>query len=141
MLLLVAVAGGLAWNQYQAAQRTALGNERARAVLAGSVIDTYFRGELAALRAIAGSPSVVEPRRPRHEASTSRASSAATARAFSAGLGWLDAHGHARGSRRIRGAVARRLDLSDRSYFWNVARDGQAVRERRHRRAARTARA
>ena len=43
VLLLVAVAGSLAWGQYQDAQRTALGNARARAVLAGSVIDAALR--------------------------------------------------------------------------------------------------
>src|SRR4051794_16827083 len=59
VLLLVAVAGSLAWGQYQDGQRTALGNLKARAVLAGSVIDGHFGGELATLRSIAQAPAVV----------------------------------------------------------------------------------
>ncbi len=60
VLLLVAVAGGVARTQYTSTQRSVLANERARATLAGSIIDTYFRGEVAALRAIASAPAVAD---------------------------------------------------------------------------------
>ena len=131
------VAGALAWGQYQDAQRTALGNERARAVLAGSVIDTYFRGELATLRSIAGCALGRRARHPRDAALLRRGSSRRDGRAFSAGLGWIDRAGIARGRDDAR---ERRTpsDLSDRSYFWNVIATGRAVRERgRHGRAGR----
>src|SRR3954451_8351686 len=59
VLVLAVVAGGVAWGQYTDSKRSALAAERARAVLAGRVIQTYFEGELSALSAIAAAPSVV----------------------------------------------------------------------------------
>jgi serine phosphatase RsbU (regulator of sigma subunit)/anti-sigma regulatory factor (Ser/Thr protein kinase) len=117
VLLLVTVAGALAWTQYTSAQRTALRSERARATVAGSVVDTYFRGELSALRAIAGSPSVVNRDAPAMRRYFERLQSG-DARAFNAGLGWVDTAGIVRVS--TTAETARRLDVSDRSYFWNV---------------------
>ena len=125
MLLLVAVAGSLAWGQYRDAKRTALGNARARAVLAGSVIDSYFGGELAALRSIAGSPPVVQPRH-RLDAALLRAPAAAggsravqrRARAGSTATAWHR-------SQPCAGADVRHPDLSARSYVWNVMATGQ----------------
>jgi serine phosphatase RsbU (regulator of sigma subunit)/anti-sigma regulatory factor (Ser/Thr protein kinase) len=122
VLVLVVVAGSLAWDQFQDAQRTALGNERARAVLAGSVIDTYFRGELATLRSIAGAPSVVSSDTPAMQAYVARLQERDPS--FNAGIAWIDARGIARVSS-VRRAAARKLDLSDRSYFWNVMATGQ----------------
>ena len=123
VLVLVAIAGSLAWGQYQDAQQSALGNQRARAVLAGSVFDTYFRGELAALGSIAVAPPVV-----RRDTSSMRRYFGRLQRrdggAFSAGLGWLDSKGFARVSTVDRSS-ARTLDLSDRSYFWNVMATGE----------------
>ena len=133
VLLLVAMAGGLAWKQYTSAQRTALGNERSRALLAGSVVDTYFRGELAALRGIAGAPSVVTSDTPAMQRYFKRLQQS-DGRAFSAGLGWVDSTGIERVSS-ASGVVARKLDVSDRSYFRQVMATGrpyvsEAVRSR-----------
>ena len=115
VLLLVTVAGALAWNQYQSAQRTALRSERARAVVAGSVVDTYFRGELSALRAIAGAPSVVNLDAPAMRRYFERLQRG-DGRAFNAGIGWVDGSGIVRVPKPATG----RLDVSDRSYFRNV---------------------
>ncbi len=123
VLVLVAVAGTLAWGQYSDAQRTALGNERARAVLAGSVIDAYFRGELAALRSIASSPPVVGGDAPAMQRYFKRLQGR-NEQAFDSGLGWLDAKGFARVSTQPR-TIASPLNLSDRSYFWNVMATGK----------------
>ena len=49
LLLFAAVAGALAWRQYHDAQETALNNARARAVLAGSIFDIYFGGQIGTL--------------------------------------------------------------------------------------------
>ena len=77
-------------------RRTALGNERARAVLAGSVIDTYFRGELATLRSIASSPPVVQrSTQPAMQRYFERLQPARATSPFSAGLGWIDVNGFA----------------------------------------------
>ena len=120
VLLLVTVAGALAWGQYQSAQRTALRSERARAVVAGSVVDTYFKGELAALRAIAGAPSVVNRDAPAMRDYFERLQSG-DGRAFNAGLGWLDTSGRVRVST-APGAVARHLDLVRPVVFLERAR-------------------
>ena len=123
VLMLASVAGGLAWNQYQAAQRTALEIQRARAVVAGSVIDTYFRGEVAAMNAIAASPSVVTSDATAMMRYFSRLQGDDSS-AFGAGLGWVDRSGTERVST-ARGAEEQRLDLSDRSYFQNVLATGR----------------
>ena len=130
VLLLVAVAGTLAWGQYQDAQRTALGNARARAVLAGSVIDSYFGGELATLRSIAGSPPVVESDTASMRRYFTRLQPAQGGGLFGAGLAWIDRDGVARVAA-VRGAEARHPDLSGRSYVWHVqATEAPFVSER-----------
>jgi serine phosphatase RsbU (regulator of sigma subunit)/anti-sigma regulatory factor (Ser/Thr protein kinase) len=124
VLLLVAVAGSLAWGQYRDAQRTALGNARARVVLAGSVIDSYFGGELAALRSIAASPPVVQGDTASMRRYFTRLQPPAGRGLFSAGLLWIDGEGVAQVAA-VRGADVRHPDLSGRSYVWNVMATGQ----------------
>jgi serine phosphatase RsbU (regulator of sigma subunit)/anti-sigma regulatory factor (Ser/Thr protein kinase) len=119
VLLLVAIAGTLAWGQYKDAQRTALGNTRARAVLAGSVIDSYFGGELATLRSIAGSPPVVGSDTASMRRYFTRLQPAVGHGLFSAGLAWIDRQGVARVAV-VRGADAHHPNLSSRSYVANV---------------------
>jgi serine phosphatase RsbU (regulator of sigma subunit)/anti-sigma regulatory factor (Ser/Thr protein kinase) len=122
VLALVLVAGGLAWSEFQDAERTALANERARAVLAGSVVDTYFRGELATLRSIASSPSVVNLDLPAMQQYAERLQRVEPS--SGTGMAWIDA----KGIRQVPVAhrlVEPRLDLSDRSYFWNVMATGR----------------
>lgn len=122
VLALAVIAGALAWRQYQDAQKKTLGNERGRAVLAGSVIDTYFRGQLATLRSIARSPSVVSLDHPAIRRYFERLQRPGDP-TFSAGLGWIDARGFAVVTTQNR-ALARQTNLSDRSYFWNVMATG-----------------
>jgi serine phosphatase RsbU (regulator of sigma subunit)/anti-sigma regulatory factor (Ser/Thr protein kinase) len=122
VLVLVVVPGGLAWGQYKDSQHTSLANQRARAVLARSVIDTYFRGELANLRSIAGSPSVVDQDIPAMQRYLSRLQAAGDP-AFSAGIGWIDRTGSARVST-VRRSAARRADFADRMYFKRVMATG-----------------
>ena len=123
VLVLVSTAGRLAWGQYQDAQATALGNESARAVLAGSVIDTYFRGEIAALTSIASAPPVMHSDAPAMQRYFERIQARGNV-TFSGGLGWANGKGFARASTKRR-AVAQRTNLADRSYFWNVMATGQ----------------
>src|SRR4051794_17335313 len=59
LLLFAAVAGALAWRQYDDAKQTAVDNARARAVLAATVFDVYFNGQIGTLSAIAQAPVVV----------------------------------------------------------------------------------
>ena len=47
VLVLVAVAAALAWRQYEDSRSSALNQARARAVLAVTVFDTYFAGQIA----------------------------------------------------------------------------------------------
>ena len=59
LVVLAALAVGLLWRQYEDAKRDAARELRARAILAATVFDTYFAGQLATLSAIAASPTVV----------------------------------------------------------------------------------
>src|SRR5471030_2183736 len=91
-LVLVCVAGALAWRQYDDARASAVNDARTRVTLAGAMIDTYFGGELTTLTSIAESPSV-------------RAGDEGAMRAyfkrveppgggpFGGGLGWIDRSG------------------------------------------------
>jgi serine phosphatase RsbU (regulator of sigma subunit)/anti-sigma regulatory factor (Ser/Thr protein kinase) len=124
VLLLVAVAGTLAWGQYQDAQRTALAEARARAVLAGSVIDAHFAGQLATLRSIAGSPPVVASNTSSMRRYFDRLQPRVGHAMFSAGLVWVDGDGVAQVSA-VRGRAVRQRDLSARTYVWNVLATGQ----------------
>ena len=121
VLVLVVVAGGLAWGQFKDSQNTTLANQRARAVLARSVIDTYFRDQFANLRSIAGSPSVVGRNIPAMQRYVSRLQ--ADDPAFSAGIAWIDRAGTARVSG-VRQAAAARLSVANRAYFIHVMATG-----------------
>jgi serine phosphatase RsbU (regulator of sigma subunit)/anti-sigma regulatory factor (Ser/Thr protein kinase) len=124
VLLLVALAGSLAWGEYRDDQRTALGNARARAVLAGSVIDAYFGGELATLRSIAGSPPVVGHDTASMQRYFKRLQPSAGHGVFSGGLAWIDSMGVAQVSA-VRGSAARHPDLSGHAYVWSVIATGK----------------
>ena len=120
-LALVGVAGGLAWHQYDDARRIAVNDARARVILAGTIIDTYFSGELATLASIAQSASCRRVTPPRC-APTSSAFSRRRASAFTGGLGWIDRNGIWRVSGDASPTVP--LDLSDRSYVKTVMATG-----------------
>lgn len=112
--LLLALAGWLVWNQYENAKRQAAEDLRQRAVLAATVLDTYFTGQLAALSAIAASPAVVGGD---SEAMTEYFARfpPGTEATFSAGVGWIDLEGRQRATSDPRGPSD--LNLAERSYF------------------------
>ena len=90
VLLVVAVAAFLAWRQYDdTARHGADARSRARANLAGTLLDTYFAGQIAALQAMAAAPAVVN----RDEAAMSayfKRVQPPNGPAFTGGIGWID---------------------------------------------------
>ena len=124
VLVLVVVAGGLAWEQYTDARESALAGQRARSLLAGSVIETSLRGELSTLQSIAGAPSVVTRDVPAMRRYLARLQTTHEL-AFSGGLGWIDARGRTRVAT-VGDATGRALDVSDRGYFRRVMASGEA---------------
>ncbi len=125
-LALVFVAGGLALHQYDDARQSAANDARARVILAGTMIDSYFSGQLQTLTSIAKSPPVRARDAAAMQAYFERLESPRPG-PFVGGLGWIDAHGIERVST---SAVAVGLRLSDRSYFKQVmATDAPFVSE------------
>ncbi len=117
-----AVAAVLAWRQYGDAKQHALSEAHTRVVLAATVFDTYFGGELAALRSIAASPSVVSGDVPAMDAYFRRVQPR-NGKLFPGGLGWIDSTGRTRAT-----STARRGKLpnvADRGYFKQVMRTGR----------------
>ncbi len=126
-LALVFVAGGLALHQYDDARQSATNDARARVILAGTMIDAYFGGELSTLTSIAASPPV----RARDTGAMHDYFARVVAPLggpFVGGLGWIDGRGIERVS--TNPSVGTRLDLSDRSYVKQViATDAPFVSE------------
>jgi anti-sigma regulatory factor (Ser/Thr protein kinase) len=118
---LVALAVVLAWRQYDDAKDQVAHDLRNRAVVAGTVFDTYFAGQTGVLQAIAAAPSVragdVEKMRPYFRRIQARG-----AGGFTAGVGWLDRAGYPRASSLPPG---RQLpNYADRVYFRRVLQTG-----------------
>ena len=120
-LALVCVAGGLAWHQYDDARMSAVNDARARVILAGAMLDTYFAGELSTLNAIAQAPVVRTEDVPAMGAYFARVQPRQGG-PFVGGLGWIDRDGTYRVSSTKPGAIG--LDVSDRSYFKQVMATG-----------------
>jgi serine phosphatase RsbU (regulator of sigma subunit) len=122
LLLFAGVGGALAWRQYRDAQRTDLRDARAKAVVAATVFDTAFQGEVAALQSISLAPVVVNTRNAGMLAYFKRVQ-AKNGRLFTGGVSWIDRKGKVRVSTSGAGpgAVA---DVSDRAYFSSVVRSG-----------------
>ncbi len=118
VLLFAAVAGALAWRQYDDAQESALDNARARAVLAATVFDTYFGGQIDTLTSIAQAPAVVAADEAAMFAYFERIQPP-DGKLFTGGLAWANRAGVVRVSTGADapGAVA---DVSDRSYHEQV---------------------
>lgn len=117
LTILMLLALGLVWRQYEAAKRDAAEELGSRAILAASVFDTYFAGQLAALSAIAESPSVTSG----DLASMTRYFASFRPRkggTFNAGVGWIDLEGRQRATSDARGPTS--LSFSDRTYFMSV---------------------
>ena len=122
LVLFAVVSGALAWRQYRDAQHTALGDARARAVVAAEVFDAYFAGDIATLQAIADAPPVVHGNQQAMLAYFKRVQPK-NGKLFTGGLSWIAHDGEARVStnRPAPGAIA---DVSDRDYFRQTMRTG-----------------
>jgi serine phosphatase RsbU (regulator of sigma subunit) len=124
LLLFAAVCGALAWRQYQDAQKTDLKDARAKAVVAATIFDSIFRGEIGTLDSMSQAPVVVN----RDTAGMRRYFLRVTKRngqLFTGGLAWIDAQGKVRASSTVTspGPVT---DVSDRAYFREAVRTGKA---------------
>ena len=124
LVVLVAVALGFVWRQYGSAKDEAAQGLRSRAVLAATVFDTYFHGQLQALRAMAAAPSVVsaDPERMERYFARFRPRSGTD---FTAGVGWIDLTGHQRATSDPGGPV--QGSLAGRSYFTEALRTKKPV--------------
>jgi serine phosphatase RsbU (regulator of sigma subunit) len=121
VLLFAAVAGALAWRQYRDAQRTALHDARARAVVAAAVFNVYFTGELGTLSSIAQAPVVRNADQAGMLAYFQRVAPR-NGKLFNGGLAWIDRAGRARVSTSATGKLP---DVSDRDYFATTVRTGK----------------
>ena len=114
---LTVLALGLVWRQYEKGKRDATEELGSRAILAATVFDTYFAGQLASLSAIAAAPSVTSgdvESMTRYFASY-RPRKGGT---FNAGVGWIDLEGRQRATSDPRGPTS--LSFGDRTYFTSV---------------------
>ena len=95
---------------------------KARVVLASTVFDTYFAGQLGLLNSIAASPAVVATDQAAMRIYFKRLEGG-QAKPFTGGLGWIDREGVSRvSSNRPNGAPP--LSVADRSYFKAVVATG-----------------
>lgn len=117
LAILTVLALGLVWRQYENAKRDATEELGARAVLAATVFDTYFNGQLATLSAIAVSPPVTSGD---VESMTRYFARFRPGRGgtFDAGVGWIDLEGRQRATSDPRGPTS--LSFGDRTYFTEV---------------------
>lgn len=117
VLVVVVAALAFVWRQYDDGKDDAAQELRARAVLAATVFDTYFTGQLQTLSAIAASPAVVskDPDQMRRYFAHFGPGSSSS---FTAGVGWIDLRGRQRATSDPNGPV--RGSLADRSYFKGV---------------------
>jgi hypothetical protein len=122
LLLFAGVAGALAWRQYHDAEDTALTNARARAVLAGSIFDIYFGGQIGTLTSIAQAP-VVQATDEAGMLAYFKRVQPPKGKLFPGGLSWVDRQGIARLSTN-RARPQRIADVSDRSYFREPMKTG-----------------
>jgi serine phosphatase RsbU (regulator of sigma subunit) len=123
LLLFAGVGGALAWRQYKDSQKTDLRDARAKAVVAATVFDVIFAGEIGTLQSISQAPVVVK-RDQRQMLAYFKRVLAKNGKLFPGGLGWIDRQGTVRVStqRRKPGPVT---DVSDRAYFRAAMETGQ----------------
>jgi serine phosphatase RsbU (regulator of sigma subunit)/anti-sigma regulatory factor (Ser/Thr protein kinase) len=121
-MALVVLATLLAWRQYDDAKRQAEHDQRNRAILAGTVFDTYFAGQIGTLQAMAAAPSVRSGEIAKMQAYFALVRPDA-GRTFTAGIGWLDRQGYARASSVSLDAPPQ--SYADRSYFEHVLATGR----------------
>jgi serine phosphatase RsbU (regulator of sigma subunit)/anti-sigma regulatory factor (Ser/Thr protein kinase) len=123
LIVFSGVATAYAWNEYGDARKQAINERRTRAVLAATVFDTYFTGEIGTLSSLAQSTPVVEGDEPAMLSYFGRVQRS-SGKLFPGGLGWVNAQGIARvsTSHAKPGTI---LDVSDRSYFKVPKRTGK----------------
>jgi anti-sigma regulatory factor (Ser/Thr protein kinase) len=122
VLAAAGVALAFSWRQYGDSKNRAAGDLKARAILAGTVFDTYFAGQLAVLNSIAESPAVRNRDVPAMERYFARVQPAG-GKLFTGGIGWINMSGVPRASSNP-GPPAR-VRLADRSYFKAVLSTGR----------------
>ena len=124
VLLVVAVAAFLAWQQYDDTRATALKTVQVRANLAGTLLDTYFAGQIAALQAMAAAPAVVNLDEQAMSAYFKRVQPP-NGPAFTGGIGWIDTTGASRVSNTSGTSAVPAVNVADRSYFKAVVDTGK----------------
>ena len=124
LVLFATIGGALAWRQYRDTQRTDLRDARAKAVVAATVFDTAFRGEIATLQSISLSPVVVNSREPGMLAYFKRVQPK-NGRLFTGGLAWIDRKGDVRVSTNGVRPGPTAANVSDRAYFSSAMRTGK----------------
>jgi serine phosphatase RsbU (regulator of sigma subunit)/anti-sigma regulatory factor (Ser/Thr protein kinase) len=123
VLALTALAGALAWRQYTGARHRAINEQRSRAVLAASVLDTWMSGQISTLNAVATAPSVTRLDHRRMVAFFDLFQRR-NAKLFTGGLGWIDAHGVQQVTSNP-AAANLHPSVSDRSFFKQVMKTGK----------------
>ena len=122
LTVVVGVSALLAWRQYDAEKKKDLVEMKARVVLASTVFDTYFAGQLGLLSSIAASPSVVSADQVAMRTYFTRLESG-KAKPFTGGLVGSTARASA-ASRAIAAPERPPLSVADRSYFKAVVATG-----------------
>ncbi len=117
VLLLAGVAAALAWRQYTDGRQRALNDTHARVVLAASLLNTYFGGEISILTAVAKAPVVVA-RNEQGMTAYFRSVEAGRPKLFNGGIGWIDLRGFSRAS--SDGLDSQSFSVADRDYFKTV---------------------
>ena len=122
VVAVVAVSAGLALRQYRQAQRASLSNLGSRAVVAASVVNASFAGDVATLQTIAVSPAFTQRELPRMTAYL-HSVDLQSGRLFNGGMGWIDRRGIVRVTTNAQKSPP--TDVSDRAYFKRVLATGR----------------
>lgn len=123
VLVLVGVASMLAWRQYTDGRQRALGDAHARVVLAASLLNAYFGGDISALTSVAQAPSVVAMNKDAMSAYFHRLDPPGS-KLFNGGIGWIDIHGISEVSS-SGASPSPGVSVADRSYFRQVIATGK----------------
>jgi serine phosphatase RsbU (regulator of sigma subunit)/anti-sigma regulatory factor (Ser/Thr protein kinase) len=118
VLALVALAGVLAWRQYDDARLVEMNEVRAHVALGSAVVETSFVGDIATLKAVARAQAVVDGDQAGMLAYFRRVAPADRT-LFPGGFAWIDAKGVSRVSSTLT-KLAPPVDVSDRTYFTRV---------------------
>lgn len=123
-VVFIVVALAFVWRQYDDGKDTAAHDLRARAVLAATVFDTYFQGQLQTLSAVASSPPVVSGDTAAMQTYFAKFRPGSRS-VFTAGIGWIDRTGHQRATSDPTGPAP--ISLAQRTYFRETLKTGKPV--------------